>query len=178
MLKSVRRAVVSWTNVTTSSSWGRAEAVSNASSSTRNTETFFRCLPTIVSNNMNMAASWEIFLGSGLSVQIGSYVYRILKIVSKTWPWCSVQGELRLRDRLFEGGLALQIHSRGCQPLHNVQVTQLSNLRWMPNSVSKGFDTAMKPGSSRLLKWYPTTYRWECQVSFPLLRIKVYPGLS
>ena len=106
------------------------------------------------------AASWEIFLGSGLSVQIGSYVYRILKIVSKTWPWCSVQGELWLRDRLFEGGLALQIHSRGCQPLHNVQVTQLSNLRWMPNSVSKGFDTAIKTGSSRPFKRYPTTYMW------------------
>ena len=27
--------------------------------------------------------------------------------------------------------------------------TQLSNLWWMPNSVSKGFDTAMKMGSSR-----------------------------
>ena len=33
---------------------------------------------------------------------------------------------------------------------------QLSNLRWMPNSVSKGFDTAMKTGSSRRLKRYPT----------------------
>ena len=72
MSKSVLRAVVSWTNVRTSSSWGKAEAVSNASSSTRNTETFFRCLPTM-SKNMNMAASWEIFWGSGLSVQIGSY---------------------------------------------------------------------------------------------------------
>ena len=37
--------------------------------------------------------------------------------------------------------------------------TQLSNLWWMPNSVSKGFDTAMKTGSSRRFKRYPTTYR-------------------
>ena len=28
----------------------------------------------------------------------------------------------------------------------------------MPNSVSKGFDTAMKTGSSRRLKQYPTAY--------------------
>ena len=38
--------------------------------------------------------------------------------------------------------------------------SQLSNLRWMPNSVSKGFDPAMKTGSSRRFKRYPTTYRW------------------
>ena len=37
---------------------------------------------------------------------------------------------------------------------------QLSNLRWMPNSVSKGFDTAMRTGSSRWFKRYPTTYMW------------------
>ena len=38
---------------------------------------------------------------------------------------------------------------------------QLSNLWWMPNSVSNGFDTAMKTGSSRRFEQYPTTYRWE-----------------
>ena len=37
---------------------------------------------------------------------------------------------------------------------------QLSNLWWMPNSVSKGFDIAMKMGSSRRFKRHPTTYRW------------------
>ena len=37
---------------------------------------------------------------------------------------------------------------------------QISNLWWMPNSVSKGFDTAVKMGSSRRFKRYPTTYRW------------------
>ena len=37
---------------------------------------------------------------------------------------------------------------------------QLSNLWWIPNSVSKGFDAAMKTGSSRRFKPYPTTYRW------------------
>ena len=37
---------------------------------------------------------------------------------------------------------------------------QLSNLWWMPNSVTKGFDTAMKVGSSRWFKRYPTTYIW------------------
>ena len=37
---------------------------------------------------------------------------------------------------------------------------QLSNLWWMPNSVSKGFDTAMKTSSSWRFKRYPTTYMW------------------
>ena len=37
---------------------------------------------------------------------------------------------------------------------------QLSKLRWMPNSVCIGFDTAMKTGSSRQFKRYPTTYMW------------------
>ena len=37
---------------------------------------------------------------------------------------------------------------------------QLSNLWWMPNSVSIGFGTAMKMGSSRRFKWHPTTPRW------------------
>ena len=36
--------------------------------------------------------------------------------------------------------------------------TQLSNLWWMPNWVSIGFDSAMKTGSSRRLKRYSTTY--------------------
>ena len=30
----------------------------------------------------------------------------------------------------------------------------------MPNSVSKGFDTTMKTGSTRQFKRYPSTYRW------------------
>ena len=38
--------------------------------------------------------------------------------------------------------------------------TQLSNLWLMPNSVCIGFDTAMKTGSSRRFKRYPTTYMW------------------
>ena len=38
--------------------------------------------------------------------------------------------------------------------------TQLSNLWRIPNSVSKGFDTAMWMGSSRRFKRYPTTYMW------------------
>ena len=42
----------------------------------------------------------------------------------------------------------------------NETLTQLSNLWWMWNSVSKGFDTNMKTGSSRWFKRYPTTYMW------------------
>ena len=38
--------------------------------------------------------------------------------------------------------------------------SQLSNIWWMPNSVSKGFDTAMRTGSSRRFKRHPTTYMW------------------
>ena len=50
--------------------------------------------------------------------------------------------------------------------------SQLSNIRWMPNSVSKGFDTAMKTGSSRRFKWYPTTYMWvSSQLPFTMIRI-------
>ena len=41
---------------------------------------------------------------------------------------------------------------------HNV--TQLSNLWRIPNSVRIGFDPAMKMGSSRRFKRYPTTYMW------------------
>ena len=37
---------------------------------------------------------------------------------------------------------------------------QLSNLWWIPNSVSKGFDAVMKTGSSRRFKRYPSTYMW------------------
>ena len=39
-------------------------------------------------------------------------------------------------------------------------VTQLSNLQWMPNSVSIGFGTAMKTGSSRRFRRYSTTSTW------------------
>ena len=39
-------------------------------------------------------------------------------------------------------------------------LSQLSNLWWMPNSFCMGFDTAMKTGSSRRFKQYPTTYIW------------------
>ena len=44
--------------------------------------------------------------------------------------------------------------------LHVYRRPQLSNLWWMPNSVCMGFDTAMKTGSSRRFKRYPTTYIW------------------
>ena len=36
----------------------------------------------------------------------------------------------------------------------SLSLPQLSNLWWIPNSVSKGFDTAMKRGSSRRFKRY------------------------
>ena len=39
-------------------------------------------------------------------------------------------------------------------------VSQLSNLWRMPNTVSKGFDTAMKTGFARQFKWYPITHMW------------------
>ena len=39
-------------------------------------------------------------------------------------------------------------------------LTQLSSLWWIPNVVSKGFDTAMETVSSWRFKRYPTTYRW------------------
>ena len=38
--------------------------------------------------------------------------------------------------------------------------SQLSNLWRIPNSVRKGFGPAMKMGSSRRFKRYPTTYMW------------------
>ena len=43
-----------------------------------------------------------------------------------------------------------------------IDAPQLSNLRWMPNSVSKGFGTALKTGSSRRFK-QPIG---DCQVIF------------
>ena len=50
--------------------------------------------------------------------------------------------------------------------------TQLSNLRWMPNSVRIGFGPAMKTGSSRRFKWYPQ-HMWA---SFKLASL--YCGLG
>ena len=38
--------------------------------------------------------------------------------------------------------------------------SQLSNLEWIPNSVSIGFGNPMWAGSSRPLKRCPTTHRW------------------
>ena len=38
--------------------------------------------------------------------------------------------------------------------------TQLSYLKWMPNSVSMSFGPDMKMGSSRRFKQHPKTYRW------------------
>ena len=38
--------------------------------------------------------------------------------------------------------------------------SQLSNLWWMANSVSKGFESAMKTGSLWRFKRYPTSYGW------------------
>ena len=58
-----------------------------------------------------------------------------------------------------------------------IHLTQLSNLWWMPNSVSKVFDTAMRTGSSRRFKRYPTTYRWvSSQLPFTVDSDK--PGLA
>ena len=49
----------------------------------------------------------------------------------------------------------------------------------MPNSVSKGFDTAMKTGWALQDDSNDTPQPiCECQVDFPLLRIKAYPSLS
>ena len=60
--------------------------------------------------------------------------------------------------------------SRGCQLLCTAECylicdtirshhSPLSNVWWIRNSVSIGFDTAMKTDSRRF-KRYPTTYRW------------------
>ena len=47
--------------------------------------------------------------------------------------------------------------------------TQLSNLWRIPNSVRIGFGPAMKMGSSRRFKRYPTTYMWvSSQLLFPV----------
>ena len=48
--------------------------------------------------------------------------------------------------------------SKGVIPLGSS--TQLSNLWWIPNSVCIGFGPAMKTGSSRRFKRYPTTHMW------------------
>ena len=55
-----------------------------------------------------------------------------------------------------------------CQPTLREEKgdTTLQCMR-MPNTVSKGFDTAMKMGSSRRFKLYPTTYIWvSSQIPF------------
>ena len=47
----------------------------------------------------------------------------------------------------------------------------------MPNLVSKGFDTAMKKAHQDDSNNTPQPI-CDCQVDFPLLWIKAYPGLS
>jgi len=50
-----------------------------------------------------------------------------------------------------------------CHPVVNnaiCYITQLSNLWWISNSVCMGFSTAMRTGSSRRFKRYPTAYMW------------------
>ena len=47
-----------------------------------------------------------------------------------------------------------------CHTRQNLWPSQLSNLWWMSNSVCMGFGTAMRTGSSRRFKQYPTTYMW------------------
>ena len=84
-------------------------------------------------------------------------------------PWIKLPSAI-----LFKGlfcGHCMLLNRNLAKTVSSMHHTQLSNLWWMPNSVSKGFDTAMKTGSSRRFKRYPTTYS-ECQVSFPLLRIR------
>ena len=44
---------------------------------------------------------------------------------------------------------------------------QLSNIWWIPNSVTKGFDTAMRTGSSRWFNWNSTQPICDCHVDFP-----------
>ena len=68
-------------------------------------------------------------------------------------------------------GLPYQINHRIVQAWHKPyrephpqkrkKTSQLSNLWWMPNSVGKGFDTAMKRGSSNDSNDTPKTYTVE-----------------
>ena len=60
-----------------------------------------------------------------------------------TRPWPKVLAAFPLRNQ----------YTQCCQP-------QLSNLWRMANSVRMGFGTAMRTGSSRRFKRYPTTYMW------------------
>ena len=50
-------------------------------------------------------------------------------------------------------------------------LTQLSNLRWMPNSISKGFDTAQRAHQDDSNDTPQPIC--ECQVSFPILWIRI-----
>ena len=53
------------------------------------------------------------------------------------------------------------------QLICTISCTQLSNHWWIPNSVRIGSDPAMKTGSSRRFKRYPTTCRWvSSQIPF------------
>ena len=107
----------------------------------------------------------------------------------KEWSICPLNHSFKARpDKsipiitlIFKWQITFQAHLgwiMGLKDSVKAWSPKLSNLWWMANSVSKGFDTAIKTGSSRRFKRYPTTYICECQVDFPLLWIKAYPGLS
>ena len=121
---------------------------------------------------------------------------RMGKLLDKQvdWKWCNFLHYWALLFLLFplkatqqfssvcvpsyNSHFSIQITSEMCRPFSFRTLSarfketknshsQLSNLLWMPNSVSKGFDTAMRTGSSRRLKRYPTTYRWvSSQITF------------
>ena len=82
--------------------------------------------------------------------QLCFMVYLKLCWSSERTVWGEVEGTWRVLCQLKK-------HFKETEPF---QGPQLSNLWWIPNSVSKGFATAMKTGSSRRFKLYPTTYMW------------------
>ena len=86
---------------------------------------------------------------------------------SKHWLW--LYSGWNMRNLSNWVGTSLFSSLLNCPPQQSQMMTifaqereetQLSNLWWMPYSVCMGFGTAVKTGSSRRFKWYPTTYMW------------------
>ena len=104
----------------------------------------------------------------------------------KEWSICPLNHSFKARpDKsipiiplIFKWQITFQAHlgwRMGLKDSVKAWSPQLSNLWWMANSVSKGFDTARRTGSSRRFKRYPTTYRWVSS-RLPLRLILVYPN--
>ena len=110
----------------------------------------------ILESYLSIAYGWKIgFIGFALPIQ---YIYYSIIIFALSGSPAE-KADLEVADEILEiNGQSLDNsnHTDVIAHIHNVRnrntlkilARKFSNLSWVPNSVSKGFDTAMKTGPS------------------------------